>query len=72
MLQFIGYNDDILDAKLIGDDDSHLVVATNSSLVKVFNLDTWDCQILEGHTDIVLCVDVYKEERMIVTGSKVR
>lgn len=49
-MQFVGYNDDILDTKFLGKDDTHIVVATNSSQLKVFELATNSCQILYGHT----------------------
>uniref|UniRef100_A0A8C2IP39 Transducin (beta)-like 3 n=1 Tax=Cyprinus carpio TaxID=7962 RepID=A0A8C2IP39_CYPCA len=49
--QFVGYNDDVLDVKFLGKDDKHIVVATNSSQLKVFELATNSCQILYGHTD---------------------
>lgn len=48
--QFVGYNDEVLDVKFVGKGDSHLVVATNSSQLKVFELLTNSCQILYGHT----------------------
>uniref|UniRef100_A0A6Q2YI19 U3 small nucleolar RNA-associated protein 13 C-terminal domain-containing protein n=1 Tax=Esox lucius TaxID=8010 RepID=A0A6Q2YI19_ESOLU len=48
--QFVGYNDEVLDVKFLGKNDSHIVVATNSSQLKVFDLDTSSCQILYGHT----------------------
>ena len=51
-------------------DDSHIAVATNSNIVKVFDVNTWDCQVLTGHTDIVLCLDVYKHGSLLVTSSK--
>uniref|UniRef100_A0A9R1SPG4 Transducin beta like 3 n=2 Tax=Cyprinus carpio TaxID=7962 RepID=A0A9R1SPG4_CYPCA len=51
LMKFVGYNDDILDVKFLGKDDTHIVVATNSSQLKVFELATNSCQILYGHTD---------------------
>lgn len=48
--QFVGYSDEVLDVKFLGKDDSHIVVATNSSQLKVFELLTNNCQILYGHT----------------------
>uniref|UniRef100_A0A8C4EUH6 Transducin beta like 3 n=1 Tax=Dicentrarchus labrax TaxID=13489 RepID=A0A8C4EUH6_DICLA len=48
--QFVGYNDEVLDVKFLGKDDSHIVVATNSCQLKVFELLTNSCQILSGHT----------------------
>lgn len=68
--QFCGYTDEILDLQFIGKDDSHLVVCTNSENLKVYNVKTWSCQILHGHTDIVLSVAVHKDTNMIATASK--
>lgn len=48
--QFVGYSDEVLDVKFLGKDDSHIVVATNSCQLKVFELLTNSCQILYGHT----------------------
>ena len=70
-LQFVGYNDEILDVCFAGGDQTHLAVATNSSEWKVYNLDTMNCQLLEGHTDIVLSLEVNDRGDMLVTGSKV-
>lgn len=36
--------------KFLGKDDSHIVVATNSCQLKVFELLNNTCQILYGHT----------------------
>ncbi|KAK2560069.1 Transducin beta-like protein 3 [Acropora cervicornis] len=68
--QFVGYNDEILDVCFAGGDQTHLAVATNSSEWKVYNLDTMNCQLLEGHTDIVLSLEVNDRGDMLVTGSK--
>ena len=48
--QLAGYNDEVLDVKFLGPGDSHIVVATNSPQLKVFELATSHCQILYGHT----------------------
>lgn len=48
--QFVGYSDEVLDVKFLGKEDSHIVVATNSCQLKVFELLTNSCQILYGHT----------------------
>ncbi|XP_013390032.1 transducin beta-like protein 3 isoform X3 [Lingula anatina] len=68
--QFAGYNDDILDIHFLGEQESHIAVATNSELIKVFELSTWNCQILHGHTDIVLSLDVYQKGNLLVSSSK--
>lgn len=38
--------------KFVGPGDSHIVVATNSPQLKVFELATSHCQILYGHTGV--------------------
>ncbi|KAL2101183.1 hypothetical protein ACEWY4_002944 [Coilia grayii] len=68
--QFVGYNDDILDVKFLGKEDTHIVVATNSSQLKVFELATSSCQILYGHTDTVLSLDVFRRGLLFVSCAK--
>ncbi|XP_041851895.1 transducin beta-like protein 3 [Melanotaenia boesemani] len=70
--QFVGYNDEVLDVKFLGKGDSHVVVATNSSQLKVFELLTSSCQILYGHTDTVLTLDVFKNGSAFASCSKDR
>lgn len=63
----MGFNDDILDIKYvpsIRDVDGaetvvndHVVVATNSPQVRMFDLAGFSCTPLDGHEDIVLAVD---------------
>ncbi|KAF5282474.1 hypothetical protein FQR65_LT14282 [Abscondita terminalis] len=52
--QFVGFSDEILDLALIGKDDSHLAVATNSADIKLYETSTMNCSLLKGHTDLVL------------------
>ncbi|KAI4890463.1 hypothetical protein NFI96_025586 [Prochilodus magdalenae] len=68
--QFVGYNDDILDLRFLGKEDTHIVVATNSSQLKVFELATNSCQILYGHTDTVLSLDVFRKRSMFASCAK--
>lgn len=68
--QFVGYNDDVLDVKFVGKDDTHIAVATNSSQLKVFELSTNSCQILHGHTDTILSIDVFRKGSMFATCAK--
>lgn len=48
--KFAGYSEEILDVRFLGPEDSHIVVASNSPCLKVFELHTSACQILHGHT----------------------
>uniref|UniRef100_A0A8C8FHA7 U3 small nucleolar RNA-associated protein 13 C-terminal domain-containing protein n=1 Tax=Oncorhynchus tshawytscha TaxID=74940 RepID=A0A8C8FHA7_ONCTS len=69
-LQFVGFNDEVLDVKFLGKGDTHIVVATNSSQLKVFDLATSSCKILYGHTDTVLSLDVFKKGSLFVSCAK--
>jgi U3 small nucleolar RNA-associated protein 13 len=70
----VGHNDDILDLKAIpppvGHDVVHVVVATNSAQVRLFDLRNFSCQVLDRHTATVLCVDVSPCGRYVATCGK--
>ena len=69
----VGHNDEILDLKILpngGDECTRAVVATNSAQVRLFDLATFSCDILNGHTATVLCVDVSPCGRYIATCGK--
>ncbi|XP_059142693.1 transducin beta-like protein 3 isoform X2 [Physella acuta] len=66
--QLCGHLDEILSLHFLGEDDSHVVAATNTDLLKVFNRDTWECQMMAGHSDIITSLDV--KGNFIVSGSK--
>ncbi|KAJ8344989.1 hypothetical protein SKAU_G00291820 [Synaphobranchus kaupii] len=68
--QFVGYTDEVLDVKFLGKGDSHIVVATNSPQLKVFELASRSCQILYGHTDTVLALDIFRKGSMFASCSK--
>ena len=70
-MQFSGNNDEIVDIKFLDDTERYAVVATNSMYIKVFELSTWDCEILYGHTDIVLSLDVFPVGNIFVSSGKV-
>jgi U3 small nucleolar RNA-associated protein 13 len=79
----IGYNDEIVDATFLSpylslsqeqatQRDSHLALATNSSLIRVYSTSSLDARLLEGHTDIVLALDKTSDGRLLASGSKDR
>uniref|UniRef100_A0AAQ5XW13 U3 small nucleolar RNA-associated protein 13 C-terminal domain-containing protein n=1 Tax=Amphiprion ocellaris TaxID=80972 RepID=A0AAQ5XW13_AMPOC len=70
--QFVGYSDEVLDVKFLGKGDTHIVVATNSCQLKVFELLTNSCQILYGHTDTVLTLDVFRKGSLFASCAKDR
>ena len=57
--------------KFLDEAEKYAVVATNSMYIKVFELSTWDCEILYGHTDIVLSIDVFTSGNHFVSSGKV-
>lgn len=59
--QFIGNHGDILDLEFVDVNERLLAVATNSPDIKIYDLSNWDCKILKGHTDLVLCLAAYKD-----------
>ncbi|KAF8899096.1 U3 small nucleolar RNA-associated protein [Infundibulicybe gibba] len=75
--QLIGYNDEIVDATFLSSYpspspkiDSHLALATNSSLIRVYSTSSFDARLLDGHTDIVLSLDHGAGGRILASGSK--
>ena len=61
----------MLDVRFLGEREQLLAVATNSALVKVFQREDLSCQLLSGHSAVVLCLDCSTDGRAMVTGSKV-
>lgn len=73
--QIVGFNDDIVDAAYLTTDEgeaTHLALATNSALVRIYSTATFDARLLSGHRDMVLCLDKSADGRWLVTGSKDR
>ncbi len=70
--QIIGFNDEIIDALFLSPTqiDSHLALATNSALVRVYDTTTWDARLIKGHSDVVLCLARSSEGTWLATGSK--
>ncbi|PPQ72265.1 hypothetical protein CVT24_004682 [Panaeolus cyanescens] len=77
--QLIGYNDEIVDAAFLcspsqknAKRDSHIALATNSSLIRVYDTDKFDARLLEGHSEIVLALDRSATSALLASGSKDR
>lgn len=60
----------MLDISLVGEGESHVAVATNSEEVKVFERESGSCQLLSGHSAIVLAISASSDGRLLATGSK--
>ena len=84
--QLIGFNDEIVDVSLLSPYlssqpststtnsllDTHVALATNSSLIRVYSTTTLDARLLSGHSEIVLCLDHGAQGRVLASGSKDR
>ena len=78
--QIVGYSDEVTDlcylpggALVDGElPRRRVVMATNSEQVIIKDLEAGTSELLAGHTQVVLCVDVSKCGRYIATGSKDR
>ncbi|WJX88672.1 hypothetical protein P8452_70735 [Trifolium repens] len=72
--RLVGYNEEVVDMKFVGDDEKFLALATNLEQVRVYDLASMSCSyVLTGHTEIVLCLDTcvsISGRNLIVTGSK--
>jgi U3 small nucleolar RNA-associated protein 13 len=72
--RLVGYNDEILDLKFVGEDEQYLAVATNLEQVRVYDVASMSCSyVLSGHTEIVVCIDTCissSGKTLVVTGSK--
>ena len=77
--QLIGYNDEVVDAtflhskeatNLLPHRDSHIALATNSSLIRVYSMQDLDSRLLEGHSEIVLALDHSANGFLLASGSK--
>ena len=78
-----GTHDEIIDFGLVGGSRNHLAVATNVEEIKILSLESGassdensngyfgsDAGLLEGHKDIVICLDVDWSGHWLVSGAK--
>ena len=74
--QLVGYNDEIVDLALVqgADNAACLAVAANNSELHVYRLGAQDHDValLEGHRDVVLCLDASADKRWLASGAKDR
>lgn len=78
--QVIGFNDEVIDTCYLSPfpstssdepaSESHLAVATNSDLIRIYDLNRFNTSLLEGHDDVVLCLARSADGQILVSGSK--
>lgn len=52
--QFIGNHGEILDLKFVDANEHLIAVATNSTDIKIYDVNNWDCKILKGYGTYLL------------------
>ncbi|KAI9030358.1 WD40-repeat-containing domain protein [Hyaloraphidium curvatum] len=67
--QLVGANDEVIDVCFLGGPDS-LALCANSEQVRVYDMNTGDCELLYGHSDVVICIDAAKDGALLVSGAK--
>ncbi|KAI0033812.1 WD40 repeat-like protein [Vararia minispora EC-137] len=73
--QLIGFNDEVIDAAFISspsETDSHIALAANSSLIRLYSANSLDARLLSGHKDIVLCLATSASGRIFASAGKDR
>lgn len=65
----VGFNDQIIDLKFIPG-ENRVTVVNNSSQFRIFDLDSFDAELLSAHDDVVLGVDVSFDGKFIASVSK--
>ncbi|KAG4305324.1 hypothetical protein PORY_001494, partial [Pneumocystis oryctolagi] len=68
--RILGYYGEIIDCTYIGNNDSHIAIASNSRIISVVNCLNLDFNFLEGHKDIVICLASSKNGQWLASGSK--
>ena len=73
--QIIGFNDEIIDAAFLSSPSSssvhsHLALATNSCMIRLYSTNTFNARLLAGHKDMVLCLDTSSDHRWLASGAK--
>lgn len=66
--QFCGFFDDVLEVKYFGSSEEFLAVANNSANIIVYTISTWGCQILRGHSDIVVGLEVSPSDPQLMAS----
>lgn len=68
--QLIGDLDEVVDVCMFGESLSSLAVATNSPDIKVWRVNENDWELLGGHKDTVLSLDVSRSNSWLCSGGK--
>ncbi|KAJ9089192.1 U3 small nucleolar RNA-associated protein 13 [Entomophthora muscae] len=67
--QVVGHTEEIVDLKYVGSEE-YLAVASNSEQIRLYNTETQNCTIIDGHTDMVVCLASRTADGLLASGSK--
>lgn len=70
--QMVGANDEVIDVAFLGNNPNSLALCANSEQIRLYDLDSGSCELLYGHSDVVICIDASKDGELLVSGSKDR
>ena len=60
----------MIDIKFVRN-SQHVLLATNSEILKLLDLNSGEIELYPGHTDIVLCLDKHPhQDDIFLSGSK--
>ncbi|VDO99923.1 unnamed protein product [Heligmosomoides polygyrus] len=66
--QIVGFHDEVYSCALVGKEESHLAVASNTKEIRLYDTETWDCQLVEVEYESVLCVATALFNRRLVAS----
>lgn len=69
------YLDEVIDIKVFKPANTHALLCSNSETLKLIELETGICECYHGHTDIILCLDIFVKkdnplQSYCLTGAK--
>uniref|UniRef100_F1KV63 Transducin beta-like protein 3 n=1 Tax=Ascaris suum TaxID=6253 RepID=F1KV63_ASCSU len=69
--QMVGFNDEIFDLTFVGANRQYMVVAANSTDIRIYETQTWACHLVPGHTGSILCAsNASWDANIFATSSK--
>ncbi|UYV82011.1 hypothetical protein LAZ67_21000390 [Cordylochernes scorpioides] len=67
--QMVGYWGPINCVRFLGPNSEFLALASSSSTVAIHHVDTFQCQLLTGHSDLVLALDVFPTDPCLLVSA---
>uniref|UniRef100_A0A0M3I8Z9 Utp13 domain-containing protein n=1 Tax=Ascaris lumbricoides TaxID=6252 RepID=A0A0M3I8Z9_ASCLU len=69
--QMVGFNDEVFDLTFVGANRQYMVVAANSTGIRIYETQTWACHLVPGHMGSILCAsNASWDANIFATSSK--